>query len=157
MEPGAFVRLGRFEATLSLPLTYASSDAVERDGHQLEDLAAGLRVAYHHPLTPRVFATVALGGERHWLWGNELVTRECHVTRTCLAGYYMETASYRGWAAAVRLGAGVETTFPTLIAGGTAELVVLAMRIDGAGSGVTALGAVTLTLGGHAPRANPYR
>ncbi len=157
MEPGAFLRLGRFEATLALPLTYVSSSAIARDGHQLEDLAGGLRVAYHQPLTPRAFATVALGVERHWLWGNEPLTRECRITKTCLAGYYMETASYRGWAAALRLGAGVETAFPTIVAGGTVELVVVAMKLDGVGRGVTALGTITLAVGGRARAPSPYR
>ena len=160
LELGGFFRRGDWQATLSLPFSFTTSDAIERDGHRIDDVGVGVRVGYHRMVTEHIAGTAALGLERQWLSGSELVTRECQVTHTCIAGFYTETASYRTWVPELRLGAGIEQRTPTLVFAGTLELIVEYMRVAVPGrelTGVVVLGGITATIGGGASRSSAYR
>lgn len=159
LELGGFFRRGPWQATLSLPFTFTTSDAVDRDGHRIDDVGVGLRVGYHRMLVEHVAGSVSLGLERQWLSGSDIVTRECQVTHTCIAGFYMETASYRAWVPQLRIGAGLEEHYPTVIAAAMGEVIVEYARIAVPGrelSGIAVLVGITGTIGGGTRRATIY-
>jgi hypothetical protein len=146
-----FFAAGRWLAVLSMPWAALRSDNVDRDSRHLGDFALGGRVAYRMPISGHAVATVALGVERHWLYGHDEVLRTCHVTGTCVAGFYIETPSYRAWVPQLRIGVGLEQIVWTRFRSLSLDLIVegydLATVPPHGVRGILVLGGITGMIG----------
>jgi len=147
-EAGLFVRVGEWQVTATMPWLAIDSGNVERDGPHLGDIALGGRIAYRVPVSSAI-ATVAIGLERHWIYGHDSVTRHCMETQTCVAGFYVEKPSYRSWVPQVRLGVGLDHRSGSSRRTFSLELIVERYDLSGLPpdglSGIAVLGAVTGT------------
>ena len=159
LEPGLFVRVGRWNATLSMPTNPTiRSTNVERDTAELTGIGVSARLAYRAPLFGGV---LTIGGAitRRWVWSNETVTRTCTQTGECIAGTYFESPSYHAWAPQLRVGIGPDKQFPSLVVGLTFEVIVEAIGFNDVPPGgirdVVVMGAATFTIGGGPRRRSP--
>ena len=156
LEAGLFVRVGRWHATLSVPANpKITSSNPQRDTEQMIGVGIGARVAYRQPLLGGVLS-VGAGITRRWMWAEKAVTRTCTETGECIAGTYFETPSYHAWAPQLRIGIGPEKLMPSMVIGGTFEIIVEAIGLrdvppDGIRN-VVVIGAVTFTIGGGPKR-----
>ena len=150
VEPGVFFARGPWLVVLSMPWAALRSDDVDRDSRHLGDFALGGRVAYRVPVSGSAVATLALGAERHWLYGHDEVLRTCHVAQTCIAGFYIEKPSYRAWVPQLRVGIGFEQIRWSRIRSIALDLIVerydLDVPPDGV-SGILVLGGITGMIG----------
>jgi hypothetical protein len=122
-EPGFFVRFGRWQATLAMPIHWSvETSKPERDG-KLGGFGIGPRLAYRAPFFGGVL-TVGAGFARRWMYGEEEVMRTCTQTRECIAGTYVEMPVYHGWSAQGRIGIGADKVMPTMVMSISAELIV---------------------------------
>ncbi len=147
-EAGVFVRVGPWQVTATVPWLAIDSGNIERDGPHLGDIGIGGRIAYRAPVSTAI-ATVALGLERHWMYGHDNVTRHCMETGTCVAGFYTEKPSYRSWVPQLRAGIGFDDRAGSSLRTFSIELIVERYDLSGLPpdglSGIAVLGAVTGT------------
>ena len=158
LEPGLFVRVGRIHATFSVPWNpEIESTNPERDTEKLFGVGVGGRIAYRAPLLGGVLA-IGAGVTRRWVHGEHAVLRTCMQTRECVAGTYFEKPSYSAWVPQLRIGIGRDKLLPSMVIGGTFEVIVEAMAFhDVPPDGIRDIvisGAFTLTIGGG-PRRKP--
>jgi hypothetical protein len=129
LETGTFFRMGPWHGTLSVStLMSVESDKPERDSRDLTGVGLGARLAYHRRIDVAGTIHVGLGFERIWLLGSAPVRRTCDQTGACLAGFYMETPAYDAWAPQLRVGIGPYKRLPTMLVGGTFEIIVEPIR-----------------------------
>lgn len=152
-EPGVFVRVGRWHATVSLPIhPLVTSHDRDRDGVELFGLGLGARLAYRLPVGGAGVLTVGAGLTRRWLDGYRTVVRGCRDTGACVAGFYPEKPAYHAWAPQLRIGVGPEKRDPSVVGSVAFELIVEAIGLhDVPPAGVRGIavgGALTFTLGG---------
>lgn len=156
LEPGLFLRVGRWQATVSFPVhPQVRSGRPERDTEELTGFGLGGRLAYHAPLLGGTLL-IAAGMTRRWLFTDERVTRTCTQTAACVAGHWQESPTYHAWAPQLRIGLGPEKLWPKLVMGASFELIVEAIGFndvppDGIRE-VAVMGGVTLTIGGGPKR-----
>lgn len=125
LEAGLFFRSGRWQATGSFSGLLGIEPAQTwRDSDHLSGYGAGARVAYHLPLDGSGSLFAALGFERLWFSSGTQVRRFCAQTRECVAGFYPEAPAYNAWAPQVRIGIGAFADRPTVLWGGTFEVIV---------------------------------
>jgi len=151
LEPGLFFRTGRWHATGTFAFHPGiTAKQVWRDSDQLSELGAGARLAYHLPVD-RGSLFVAVGFERLWISSGTEVRRFCRQTQACYAGYYHEAPSYNAWAPQLRFGVGAYAHRPTVLFGGSFEIIVEPIRVrDVPPSGiadVAVYAAITSTVG----------
>lgn len=151
LEPGFFVRVGRWQATLAIPTNLkVESSNPDRDTEKLTGIGLGGRLAYRAPFLGGVLG-VAVGLTRRWMTGEHVVMRTCAQTRECIAGTYVETPSYHAWAPQLRVGIGAEKLFPNMVMALGADVIAEAIAFndvppDGIRN-VAIAGAITFTVG----------
>ncbi len=148
-EAGLFVRVGDWQVTATAPWLSIHSGDPARDGAHLGDIGLGGRLAYRIPVAAPWVTTVAIGLEHHWIYGHDHVTRDCTVVGTCVAGFYVETPSYRSWVPQIRIGFGVDDRVASTLRTFSAELIVERYDLTGVPpdglTGIAVLGALTAT------------
>jgi hypothetical protein len=151
-EPGLFLRIDRWHATVSFPVQPSVRSAnPERDTAELTGFGVSGRLAYRMPMFG---GALSIGGgiTRRWLFAQTDVTRSCRETGTCVAGTYVETPTYHAWAPQLRIGIGPDKQWPSLVMTATFELIVEAISFkdvppDGIRD-IAIMGGVTFTIGG---------
>ena len=152
LEAGLFVRVGRWQATVSLPVNpQVRSSNPERDTPELTGFGVGGRLAYRAPMFGGVLS-IGGGLTRRWLFAQTDVTRMCSQTGECIAGTYIETPTYHAWAPQLRVGIGPEKLWPSMVMAASFDIIVEAIGFndvprDGVRE-VTVMGGVTFTIGG---------
>ena len=125
LEAGLFFRKGPWHATGSVSGHMGiEAEQTWRDSDSLASVGLGARLAYHVPVDRHGSLFVALGFERLWISSGTLVRRDCQFTGACLAGYYPEAPSYNAWAPQLRVGIGPSFDRPSVLFGGTFEVIV---------------------------------
>jgi hypothetical protein len=151
LESGFFVRVGRWQATLAIPVNpEIKSSNVDRDTATLVGFGVGGRIAYRAPLFGGVL-TLASGLTRRYATGEHDVMRTCGQTRECIAGTYVETPSYSAWAPQLRIGIGADKILPTMVMAISADLIVEAIGFNDVPPNgirnVAIAGGITFTVG----------
>ena len=159
LEAGLFVRVHRWQATISFPThPHVRSSRPERDTDELVGLGVGGRLAYHLPVFGGV-VKIAGGVTRRWMFADKDVTRTCTQTGECIAGTYVETPSYHAWAPQLRIGIGPEKRFPSMVMAASFDLIVEASGLNDVPPAgireVSVMGGVTFTIGGGPKRKRP--
>jgi hypothetical protein len=155
-EPGLFLRIGRWHATVSVPVQPSVRSAnPQRDTPELTGVGIAGRLAYRLPMFGGVLS-IGGGLTRRWLFAQTDVIRSCRETGTCVAGTYVETPTYHAWAPQLRIGIGPQTDWPSLVMTATFELIVEAISFadvppDGIRD-IAIMGGVTFTIGGGPSR-----
>jgi len=161
LEPGLFLRVGSWQATVSVPTNpKVRSDNPGRDTEEMTGVGLSGRLAYHLPVGGNGVVTLGAGFTRRWMFAHASVTRSCMQTGTCIAGTYLESPSYHAWAPQLRIGIGPEKLLPRMVMGVTFEVIVEAIGFndvprDGI-RGLTLMAGATFTIGGG-PRASRAR
>lgn len=155
-EPGLFLRIDRWHATVSFPIQpHVRSANPERDTPELTGFGVAGRLAYRMPMFG---GALSIGGglTRRWLFAQSDVMRSCRETGTCVAGMYVETPTYHAWAPQLRIGIGPDKQWSQLVMTATFELIVEAIAFedvprDGIRD-IAIMGGVTFTIGGGPSR-----
>ncbi len=155
-EPGLFFRLGRWQATVSVPVNpKIHSNRPERDGDELTGVGLSGRLAYRLRVGSAVFSFGG-GVTRRWVSSDQPVMRTCAQTGDCIAGWYFEKPHYHAWAPQLRIGVGPEKLTSSLVLGMSIEIVIEAISLtdvppDGLRD-VSVLGVGTFAIGGGPSR-----
>jgi hypothetical protein len=151
LEPGFFVRVGRWQATLAIPTNpNVQSSNTNRDTGKLTGIGVGARLAYRAPFFGGVL-TLAGGLTRRWMTGEHSVMRTCAQTHECIAGTYVEIPTYHAWAPQARIGIGADKLWPSMVMSISADLIIEPTAFndvppDGIRN-VTVAGAITFAMG----------
>jgi len=129
-ELGVFFRKANWQATLSIVGNpRIATKHPERDTEEMHGIGFGGRVMYRMPLGGGVLA-IGGGLTRRWVFGKDIVTRQCMQTGTCVAGTYMEQPTYHAWAPQLRISVGPEKLYPRLVMAASFDIIVEAIGFN---------------------------
>ena len=131
LEPGAFINVGSWRLTASLPINPSvSSSNVARDSSSLVALGIAGHVTYRLRLSGDGAVLLGAGFEHAWLWSHEQVRRNCREVRACIAGFSNETPVYNAWVPSLRIGIGLDSIRNKIDLGAAFEVILEPLRFN---------------------------